>query len=471
MTKMPIADRPVFGEATLAEFKASLSGELLRPDDAGYHDARKVWNGLIDKYPVLITRCANADDVVQAVHFARSHNLLVAVRGGGHNVAGFGTCDNGLVIDLSPMKHIRVDPASHVARAQGGLTWGEFDAATQAHSLATTGGIVSTTGIAGFTTGGGIGWLMRKYGLALDNLLSVDMVLADGRCVTANENENSDLFWGVRGGGGNFGIVTEFTYRLHPIGPMIFGGALFHPAARAKELLQFYREWSGTLPAELTTMVAFLTAPPAPFVPLPLQGTSMIAVALCCCGSIEEGEEWVKPLRAFAPPAIDLLAPMPYTALQTMFDATAPYGLLSYWKTEYLRTLEDEAIDFMIDYASQMRSPLSTIHLYHVGSAVSRVEPDATAFGYRDAPFILNVIGGWLDTAETDSHIAWARHAAQAIQPYATGATYLNFLGDEGAARARAGYGANYDRLVALKNEYDPTNFFRVNQNIPPTTK
>ncbi len=462
---------PILGEATLAEFRTSLAGELIRPDDVDYHTARKVWNGLIDRYPALIARCANAGDVVKAVQFARSRNLLVAVRGGGHNVAGFSTCDDGLVIDLSPLKRIEVDPLLRTARAQGGLTWGEFDAATQAHALATTGGLVSTTGIAGFTTGGGIGWLMRKHGLALDNLLSVDMVLADGRCVTANEKEHSDLFWGVRGGGGNFGIVTEFTYRLHPIGPAIFGGAAFYPAAQAKELLHFYREWARTLPDELTTMVAFLIAPPAPFIPPDLHGTAMAAVALCYCGPIEEGPGWVKPLRAFATPAIDLLGPMPYTALQTMFDATAPHGLLSYWKTEYLNNLEDKAIDILIDHAGKMRSPLSTIHLYHAAGAVSRAKPGDTAFTHRDTPFILNVIGGWLDATESDSHIAWARQAAQAIQPYATGATYLNFLGEEGEARARAGYGVSYDRLVALKNEYDPTNFFRLNQNIQPTTK
>lgn len=461
----------ILGEATLAEFKFSLSGELIRPNDASYDDARKVWNGLIDKHPALIARCANADDVVQAVQFARSHNLLVAVRGGGHNVAGFSTCDDGIVIDLSPMKQVDVDANACTARAQGGVTWGEFDATTQAHALATTGGLVSTTGIAGFTTGGGIGWLMRKHGLALDNLLSVEMVLADGRRVTASENENADLFWGVRGGGGNFGIVTEFTYRLHPVGPTIFGGALFHPIACAKELVQFYREWVRSLPDDLTTMVAFLTAPPAPFVPPPLQGTPMVAIALCYCGNVEQGAELVKPLRAFATPAIDLLAPMPYTAMQTMFDATAPRGLLSYWKTEYLRGLDDGAIDTLIDQASKMRSPLSAIHVQHIEGAVSRVKSGDTAFGHRDPRFVLNLIGGWMDASESDSHIAWVRDAARAIQPHATGATFLNFLGDEGEARVRSAYGANYDRLVALKNKYDPTNFFRLNQNIRPTAK
>lgn len=458
----------VLGEATIAEFQSTLRGPLIRPGEQGYDEARHVWNGLIDKHPALVARCMNANDVIQAVQFAHSHDLLVAVRGGGHNVAGFATCDDGIVIDLSPMKNIVVAADARTARAQGGLTWGEFDAATQAFGLATTGGLVSSTGISGFTTGGGIGWLMRKHGLALDNLVAVEVVTADGRLLTASENENADLFWGVRGGGGNFGIVTEFTYRLHPVGPSIFGGAIFHPLGRAKELLQFYREWVRALPDELTTMVACLTAPPAPFVPDALEGTKMIAVALCYSGDIEQGTELVKPLRAFAPPAIDLLGPHPYLGLQTMFDASAPRGLLSYWKTEYLRELDDGALDVLIARAAKMRSPFSAVHIHHVEGVVARVPTDATAFARRAAPFILNLIGGWTDADESDAHIAWVRQTAQALKPYATGAAYLNFLGEEGEARVRAAYGANYDRLVALKDKYDPINLFRLNQNIRP---
>jgi FAD/FMN-containing dehydrogenase len=459
----------VLDESTLAKFKSGLRGELLDPRDVGYDEARKVWNGMIDKHPALIARCADADDVVQAVQFARSHDLQIAVRGGGHNVAGFGTCQDGIVIDLSPMKKIEVDSQAQIARAQGGLTWGEFDKATQQHALATTGGLVSTTGIAGFTTGGGIGWLMRKHGLALDNLLSVEMVLADGRCVTANQKENSDLFWGLRGGGGNFGIVTEFTYHLHRVGPTIFGGALFHPLERAEELLKFYREWTLTLPDELTTMVAFLTAPPAPFVPASLQGTKMIAMAMCHCGALEEGDELVRPLREFAPPAIDLLGPHPYLGLQTMFDASAPRGMYAYWKTEYLNKLDDGLIEGLVEDAGMMASPLSAIHIHHVQGVVSRMDAEATAFSNRDEPFILNIIGGWMDPTESDSHIAWVREAWQAVQPYSTGETYLNFLGDEGEARIQAAYGAKkYQRLVELKNKYDPTNLFSLNQNIKP---
>jgi FAD/FMN-containing dehydrogenase len=464
-----IAHDSVPGEEALAQLKSNIRGELLVPGNAGYEDSRKVWNGLIDKHPTVIARCADANEVVQALQFACRHNLAVAVRGGGHNVAGFGTCDDGLVIDLSPMNKIEVDAQAQTARAQGGLTWGEFDAATQAHGLATTGGLVSTTGVAGFTTGGGIGWLMRKYGLALDNLLAVEVVLADGRRVTASETENADLFWGVRGGGGNFGIVTEFTYRLHPVGPTIFGGALFHPLARAEELLKFYREWARELPDELTTMVAFLTAPPAPFVPAALQGTKMIAIALCDCGALEDGADLVRPLREFAPPAIDLFGPHPYVGLQTMFDASAPRGICAYWKTEYLSGLGDGVIEELVEDAGKMASPLSAIHIHHVQGAVSRVNADATAFGHRDAPFILNILGGWMDPTESDAHIAWVREAWRAVQPYSTGAAYLNFLGDEGQARVQAAYGAQkYERLVDIKSQYDPTNLFRFNQNIKP---
>jgi FAD/FMN-containing dehydrogenase len=468
---MTTREANILGEATLAEFKAALRGQLIGPSDPDYDAARRVWNGLIDKHPKLIARCSTGDDVVRAVQFALSHNLQVAVRGGGHNVAGFGTCDDGLVIDLSPMDQVVVDPTTRTARAQSGATWGKFDAATQAHGLATTGGLVSSTGIAGFTTGGGIGWLMRQHGLALDNLLSVEMVLADGRRVTANAHANSELYWGVRGGGGNFGIVTEFTFRLHPVGPLIFGGALFHPLARAQELLRFYRDWVRQLPDELTTMVVFLTAPPAPFVPAPLQGTAMIAIALCYNGPVEQGAEWVKPLRAFAPPAIDLLGPLPYTALQTLFDASAPPGLLWYWKTEYLRGLDDNTVAVLVEQASQMRSPLSAIHIHHIEGAVNRVKPADTAFPHRNASFVLNLLGAWTDAAESEAHTAWVRQAAQAAQPYATGDAYLNFLSNEGDARVRAAYGPNYDRLVALKAHYDPANFFRLNQNIKPTAQ
>lgn len=454
----------------VTELSKMLHGRLVRPGDGDYEAVRKVWNGLIDRRPALIAQCADEDDVVHALGFARDRSLVVAVRGGGHNVAGFGTCDNGLVVDLSPMKRITVDADARAARAQCGVTWGEFDEATQARALATTGGLVSTTGIAGFTLGGGIGWLMRKYGLTLDNLLAVDLVTADGRRVTASGQEHPDLFWGVRGGGGNFGVVTSFTYRLHPVGPQVYGGAMFYPVATAGRLLRFYRDWVRTVPDELTTLVVFLTAPPAPFIPASLHGTSMVAIALCYCGPTEQGEAVLKPLRDVAAPAADLVGPIPYTSLQKMFDDTAPKGMLTYWKTAYLRALDDGAIDTVIDQASRMRSPMSAVHIHHVEGAVNRVSAEATAFGHRDAPFILNIVGMWANAEENGQNVAWTREFARVVEPFSSGAAYVNFLGDEGEARVKAAYGdAKYARLAALKKTYDPKNLFRLNQNIRPS--
>jgi FAD/FMN-containing dehydrogenase len=457
-------------ETAVRNLAKSLHGRLIKPGDAGYDDARKVWNGLIDRRPALIAQCADEADVAACVTLARDNKLLVAVRGGGHNVAGFGTCDGGLVIDLSGMKGITVDVKARTARAQGGLTWGEFDAATQAHALATTGGLVTTTGIAGFTLGGGIGWLMRKHGLTIDNLLEVEMVTADGKQVRANAKENADLFWAVRGGGGNFGVVTTFTYRLHPLGPQVFGGAAFYPAAQARDVLRFYRDWVPTLPDELTTLVGFLTAPPLPFIPQPLHGTPVLAVGACLAGPVEQGEALVKPLRDFAKPAVDVLGPIPYVALQGMFDEGVPRGIMSYWKTEYLGSLSDEAIATLVTQAGKMGAPFAQVHIHHVQGAVSRAKADSTAFGRRDAPFILNIVGLWMDPAETDAQIAWVRESAKAVEPHRAGGQYLNFLGDEGEARVKAAYGEEkYARLAALKRKYDPTNLFRVNQNIRPS--
>jgi FAD/FMN-containing dehydrogenase len=450
-------------------FAKSLHGRLVLPGAEGYDEARKVWNGLIDRRPAMIAQCADEGDVAAAVNFAREHTLLVAVRGGGHNVAGFGTCDGGIVIDLSEMKGITVDPKARTARAQGGLTWGEFDAGTQAHGLATTGGLVTTTGIAGFTLGGGIGWLMRKHGLTIDNLLEVEMVTADGTSLKASAKEHPDLFWAVRGGGGNFGVVTAFTYRLHPVGPTIYGGAAFYPAAKARDLLRFYREWVRTQPDDLTTLLAFATAPPLPFIPPHLQGTPMVAVALCYAGPMDEGEAVVKPLRDFAPPAVDVIGPMPYGALQGMFDPGAPKGILAYWKTEYLRDLDDRVVDTLVAHVARMGGPFAQVHLHHVEGAVGRVGADATAFGRRDAPFILNVVGLWMDPAQSDAQRSWVREFARAVEPLGTGSRYVNFMDDEGEKGVKAAYGpTKYARLAELKKRYDPRNLFRVNQNIPP---
>ncbi len=456
------------------KFRASLHGQFIQPGDARYDDERKVWNGMIDRRPSMIVRCADKADVISCINFARTEKLLVAVRGGGHNVAGFGTCDDGIVIDLSQMKKIEVDIAAHTARAQAGLTWGEFDKATQSYHLATTGGLVSTTGIAGFTLGGGFGWLVRKYGLAVDNLLSVDMILANGQQLTASPTENADLFWGVRGGGGNFGVVTSFQFRLHDLGPLIYGGAIFHSAEKSKDLLRFYRGWTPALPDELSTMVIFLTAPPAPFVPKDLVGTPMIAVAFCYSGLLNEGEQVVKPLYDFATPAIDLAGPMPYLDLQSMFDATGPKGIHAYWKTEYLNNLGDDVVDVLVGHSSKMStlSCFTAVHIHHWGGAIKRVDTDGSAFAHRNTPYVLNIIGLWPEHEEADKHITWTRDFARAIQPMSTGQVYLNFLGSESEARIKAAYDpVKYERLVALKNKYDPANLFRLNQNIKPSAE
>ena len=354
-------------EATIQQLRASLRGTLLCPGDDGYDAARRVWNAMIDRKPALIVRCVGVADVISAVKFARTHQLLVSVRGGGHNVTGNAVCDGGIMIDLSPMKGIRVDPVQRTARAQAGLTWGEFDHETQAFGLAVTGGQVSTTGIAGLTLGGGIGWLMRKCGLVVDNLLSVDIATADGQLLTASAGQNEDLFWGLRGGGGNFGIVTSFKYRLHTIGPIVLGGMVLYPAAQAKELLRFYRRYMASAPDELTAMVIFLSAPPAPFVPPYLHGTPMVAIAVCYAGSIEEGQRVVEPLRHWDSPALDLISPMPYTAVQRLTDDAAPFGRQVYLKSDQFAELSDEVIDIFVHHAAAMTSPLSMASITPLG--------------------------------------------------------------------------------------------------------
>ena len=456
------------GAATIQEFRSSLRGELILPGDPPYEQVRKVWNGMIDKRPALIARCAGAADVVACIQFVRSYDLPLAVRGGGHSIAGFSSCDGGLVIDLSLMKGIAVEPIRRTARAQPGLTWGEFDRETQAFGLATTGGLISTTGIAGFTLGGGIGWLMRQYGLACDNLLSARMVTADGRLLNASEQENAELYWGVRGGGGNFGVVTSFEYQLYPVNHVI-GGMVLHPASRAREVLQFYRDYVATIPDELALMFAFLTAPPAPFVPESLQGQPAVGIVACYCGSPKTGHEIVRPLKEFGPPVVDVIGPMPYTALQTMLDAAAPPGLLNYWKSGYLQELSRDAIETLVIQAAKMASPLSTIHIQQLGGGVSRVPADATAYAYRDAPFVVNIISTWTAPSESEQHVSWTRETWNALQPCWTRGAYVNFMGDESAEQVKQAYGINYARLVALKNQYDPTNLFRLNHNITPS--
>ena len=466
MTEQQTPSSPL-GEATLAEFQASLRGALLRPGNEGYETHRKIWNGMIDRHPALIARCAGVADVISAVQFARSHHLLVAVRGGGHNVAGNAVCDGGMVIDLSPMKGVRVDPAARVVRAQAGVTWGELDRETQAFGLATTGGIVSTTGISGLTLGGGIGWLMRKYGLTCDNLLSVDIVTADGRSIVASADEHPDLFWGVRGGGGNFGIVTSFEYRLHPVSTII-GGMVIYPAALLHEALRFYRDFCASALDELTTLASLFTAPPEAFIPASLHGTPVMGIVACHCGSPEEAERVLRPLHMFGPPAVDLLGPMPYSALQTMVDTSYPAGQCYYWKSDYLTDLSDEAIDTILSHRARCLSPLSAVDIHQMGGAMARIDANATAFGHRDAPFLVNTVASWTTSQEGEQHVQWARSLSAGLARYSTG-TYVNFLTNEGAAGVKAAYDpAAYQRLAALKQTYDPTNLFHLNQNIAP---
>ncbi len=464
--------------ASIEEFKTSLAAnpalrgaEVLRAGDPGYDAARKIWNGAIDKRPAAIVRCAGVADVIAALRFARQHNLLVAVRGGGHNVAGSASCDGGVVIDLSPMKGIRVDPVRRVARAEPGVLWGEFDRETQAFGLATTGGIVTHTGIAGLTVGGGIGWLMRKYGLTIDNLISVDVVTADGELVTASEDENADLFWGVRGGGGNFGIVTSFEYRLHPVGPTVLAGPIFWPMEQAPDVLNFYRDYIKTVPDEFTSVVNLRRAPRVPFLPEDIHGKPVIAVVVCYAGDIEEGEQVVRPLKEFGSPLVDLLVPKPYTTHQSMFDPTVPHGWHYYWKSCDLHTLSDGVIAELVANSARITSPLSYTVIFQVGGAVTRVGENDTAYSHRDAGHVVNINAIWTEEDRSaQEHVAWARDFWAALTPLDPLGVYVNFLGDEGEERVRAAYGQDkYRRLVKLKDKYDPINVFRVNQNITPT--
>jgi FAD/FMN-containing dehydrogenase len=461
----------VIGEATLADLRASVRGDVVTSDDEGYQEARRVWNGAIDRHPAVVARCTGTADVLGALEFARSEGLPIAVRGGGHNVAGFGTCDGGLVLDLSPMKGVRVDAGAGTARVQGGVLWGELDRETQAFGLATTGGLVSTTGVAGFTLGGGIGWLMRRHGLAVDNLRSADLVTADGALVSTSTENEPELLWALRGGGGNFGVVTSLEFALHPVGPLVVGGAVFHPAEAAGELLRFYVEWTRDLPEELTTMVVFLTAPPEPFIPAERQGTPMVAVAVCHTGETSDALESLGPLRSVGEPVADVIGPMPYLGLQSLFDHSAPRGMRTYWKTAYLDDLDDDGIDELVAQASGLRDlfPLSAVHLHHLEGALTRQPEGGAAFGHRDHRFVLNLIGMWGEDDGDAGHVGWVRRAWEAMQPHSTGTPYLNFLGDEGPERVRAAYGPDtYDRLVEVKRRYDPDNIFRINQNIDP---
>ena len=447
-------------ESAVQWFEARLGGRLLRQGDAGYDDARKVWNGMIDKRPGLIARCVGVSDVISAVQFAREQEMLVSVRGGGHNVSGAAVCDGGLMIDLSSMKGARVDPAGGTALAQPGLTWAELDREAQAFGMATTGGTVSDTGIAGLTLGGGIGWLGRKHGLTCDNLLSADMVTADGRFVTASRTENQDLFWGLRGGGGNFGVVTSFEYRVHQVGPFT-GGRAFYPFDEARETLRFYREFSMGIPPEMNTIGGVRTGS---------DGLPDITIGVCYNGPRDAAERALAPLREFGPKE-DGIRPREYGDVQSMIDYATPSGIHYYQKSCFLERISDELIDVILDHFARVTSPRSGVFFQQMGGAMRDGGPDAGAFTHRGAEYDLIVSSAWEGHGDDEAHVKWARDLARAVQPLSTGGIYVNGHSPESGSpidQARAAYGDSYDRLFALKKKYDPTNFFRQNLNIPP---
>jgi len=461
----------ILDDHILDEFKTGLRGELIRPGDAGYDEARKVYNAMIDKRPGLIVHCVGVADVIGAVNFARAHNLLVAVRGAGHNVAGSSICDDGIVIDLSRMKGIRVDPEARTVRVEAGLTWGEVNHELQIFGLAATGGFVSTTGVSGLTLGGGLGWLVRKHGLALDNLLSVDVVTADGQLLTASSSQHQDLFWGVRGGGGNFGIVTSFEFKVHPAGTVL-AGLVLHPLSKGKEALRFWRDYETTAPEELTNGAVFFNAPPELPLPESLRKEPIVAMGGVYAGALETGEQVLRPLREFGPPAADIFQPMPYEAAQTMADFLWPRGFHNYWKSSFLTGLVDSAIETIFDFFAQAPSARTVVVIEHNGDgAMTRVATEDTAFGHRNWPYNFLVTSIWTDPAHSEANIRWTRNFYEAMQPFLADAAYVNYLGEEGEERIRSAYTpAKYERLCALKKKYDPTNLFRLNQNFKPNT-
>jgi FAD/FMN-containing dehydrogenase len=459
---------PILGEATVQELREAIRGQVLRPGDDGYEQACRIWNGAFDqRRPAVIVGCSGAADVIAAVGFARSNDLAIAVRGGGHSIAGFSSCDDGMLIDLSPMRTVRVDPAARRAYVGPGAIWGDVDHESQAHALATTGGLVSTTGVAGFTLGGGIGWLMRKHGLACDNLAAADVVTADGQLVHASESENADLLWGLRGGGGNFGIVTQFELELHPVGPLVYAGLIFFAAEHDAELLRVFREWAPNVPDDITAAMNLTTAPPLPVVPAEWHGKKVIALIAVSAGPIDEAQAHFESFRAVAEPVADLLGPMPYMAMQTLIDPLWPKGINAYFKATNLARLDDELIERLSAQHRAAPGAQCEIHVHQMGGAVGRVADGDTAFSERSMPFVLNAVTGWHEASEAAAHTQWARDVIAAADDASTGRAYVNFLGD--ADEARSSYGADtYTRLVALKREYDPTNVFRLNQNIRP---
>ena len=444
--------------------RAQIAGSVLSPSDPEYENARRIHNGLIDRRPALVARCHGTADVQAAVRFARERGLEIAVRGGGHNVAGNAVCDGGLMIDLSAMRGVHVDPRARRARAQGGATWGDYNRETQLHGLASTGGIVSTTGVGGLTLGGGLGWLMGKHGMAVDSLRAVELVTAAGEVVRASADEHPDLFWAVRGGGGNFGVATWFEYELYPVGPTVTGGLVAHPFAAARDVLRFYRDFTASLPDELTAFAGVLHAPDG-------SGTKLAAIIVCHAGSLEAGAAAVAPVKRFGSPVMDVIGPMPYTAVNMLFDAGFPRGALNYWKSNFLAALGDAAIDTMIERFAATPSPMSGLLLEHFHGAATRVGPTETAFPHRGVGYNFLTVGEWVDASATAANVAWAREAYAAMAPHFSAGRYVNYLnadevGEDSAVSAA--FGPNWKRLREVKRRYDPDNVFHLNQNIKP---
>ncbi|MGO4304452.1 FAD-binding oxidoreductase [Cupriavidus sp. RAF12] len=454
-------------ETVATTLQAHFRGQLIQPGDAAYDQARAVYNGMIDKRPALIARCTDVADVIAAVNAARDSGMLLAVRGGAHNGAGLGTCDGGLVIDLSPMKGVFVDPKRNTIRVGGGCTWGDVDHAASAYGMATPSGFISTTGVGGLTLGGGIGYLSRAYGLTIDNLLSAEVVLADGRLVNASSDENADLFWALRGGGGNFGVVTSFEFKAHAAGT-VYGGPMLWPMDQARELMKWWRDFILTAPEDINGWFGFVTVPPGPPFPESVHLQKMCAVVWCYTGPLDQAEARFKPIRDAMPPAVDFAGPIPWPVLQSLFDALYPPGLQWYWKADFVTDLSDKAIDLHIKYGHQLPSMHSTMHLYPINGAAHRAGPNDTAFSYRDANFASVIVGVDPDPANNDRIVQWAKDYWLALHPHSAGGGYINMMMDEGNDNVKAAYRDNYAQLAEIKRKYDPANLFRVNQNIRP---
>jgi FAD/FMN-containing dehydrogenase len=453
--------------ATIEQLREHVQGRVTGPGDEGYDEARAVYNAMIDRRPAVVVQPADANDVVAAVNFAREGGLDLAVRGGGHSVPGFGTVDDGVVIDLSGMRRVQVDAAARTARAEGGATWGDFNDATYAFGLATTGGIISTTGVGGLTLGGGIGYLTRGFGLSLDNLVSADVVTADGRQLRASERENDDLFWALRGGSGNYGVVTSFEFELHPVKD-IYGGPMFFELSEAANVLRFFRDYIADAPEAMGVFPAFQIAPPLPFIPEDRHGDTFIALVACWAGPLEQGEQALKPLHDVAPVVAEMVGAMPYPALNAAFDGLVPPGLQHYWKASFVNELTDEAIDAHVQHGSNVPVVNSTVHIYPINGAAHRVASDATAFAYRDANFAAVIAGMWPDPTQNEANTTWVRDYYDAIAPYSEEGGYINFMAGDDQGRIKANYKGNYERLVEVKRSYDPGNLFHMNQNIKP---